>query len=66
MRAIARMPGSSTPRVIHRSREKQLRCTWEGLVFRDSLNILSGSLAKLISDARKEGDLKRTFPLTSR
>jgi hypothetical protein len=64
MRAIARMPGTATPRVIHRSREKQICCTWEGLVFRDSLNILSGSLAKLIADARKEGDLKRTFPLT--
>ena len=64
MRAIAKMPGSSTPRVIHRSREKQLCCTWECLVFLDSLNILSGSLAKLIADARKEGDLKCTFPLT--
>ena len=53
LRALAQIPSKRMPQVINKSAEKQLCCTWEGLQFRDSMCLLTGSLAKLMHDTRK-------------
>ena len=62
LRALAQIPSKRMPQVINKSAEKQLCCTWEGLQFRDSMCLLTGSLAKLMHDTRKSSGLE-AFPL---
>jgi hypothetical protein len=62
LRALAQIPSKRMPQVINKSAEKQLCCTWEGLQFRDSMCLLTGSLAKLMADTRKSSGLE-AFPL---
>ena len=66
LRALAQMDSTRQPSVINRTGERQICCTWEGLSFRDSMSLMSGSLGKLIESARGslEGQaLMDKFPL---
>ena len=66
LRALAQMDSTRQPNVINRTGERQICCTWEGLSFRDSMSLMSGSLGKLIESARGslEGQaLLDKFPL---